>query len=410
MAAVSNLVRSNATLNGEGSSVPPAPPPEQASKLETMGRLASGVAHDFANILTLISGYTEILLAHNSTGEGREELGEIRRAANRGATLVSQLLSFVRNQPSEPQAVALNHVVSEVERMLRPLIGEAIQVQLRLAPVLAKVLADPVQLDQVLMNLLLNARDAMPNGGTILIATREEELDAQQAAALEMKAGPCITLTITDTGEGIDEDAMLRLFDPFFSTKPRGKGAGLGLSTVREIVRRYGGAVWAASVRGAGATFSVCLPKLCEAPEIRETNPARLPASGGSEAVLVVEDEESVRRLLVQVLRTRGYQVLEACDGEAALALFAERGNAIQLVLTDVIMPKMSGTDLARRLLGLRPDLPMVLMSGYPDDHLSGAGGLPAGLRFLRKPLLPEALATAVRESLDSVNRPFNPQ
>ncbi len=383
----------------------------QASKLETVGRLASGVAHDFANILTLISGYTDLLLERGGvSGGGNTELEEIRRAAHRGSTLVAQLLGFTRAQSVEPKALSINAVVTDVERMLRPLIGEGIQVKLDLGPDAGKVLADPVQLDQVLMNVLLNARDAMPGGGTISITTRNTELDATTAPIYEMAAGQTITLTISDTGQGIEPGAMLHLFEPFFTTKPMGKGVGLGLSTVRQIVHGCGGAVWATSGRGGGATFHVCLPRINPALEIRDAGPERHSSSQGSEIVLIVEDEESVRRLLTHVLRNRGYRVLEACDGEEALTRFHEHADEIELVLTDVVMPNLGGPDLAQRLLEIRPDLPLIFMSGYPDDRLGGAGSLPPGRRFLRKPLMPEALASAVRETLDSVSRPFNPQ
>jgi nitrogen-specific signal transduction histidine kinase/CheY-like chemotaxis protein len=392
-----------------------SPEASQTSRLETIGRLASGVAHDFANILTLISGYAQILLeranSHPDGGAlGQAELEEIRRASDRGATLISQLLHFARTHTAEPKPIALNAVVTDVERMLRPIIGETIEVRVNLASGLGKVLADPIAMDQVVMNLLLNARDAMPAGGTISIVTEDGELDAGMATALQMTAGPCVTLRIADTGQGIDEATMVRLFDPFFTTKPMGKGSGLGLSTVRQIVRRCGGAVWATSEFGLGATFHVCLPRMSDIPVAPDAKPDRRPSACGNEIVLVVEDEEGVRRLLTQVLSMRGYRVLEAADGEQALQIFAERGEEIGLVLTDVIMPKIGGAELAQRLLALRPELRLVFMSGYPDDQLSGAVRFPAGRRFLRKPLLPEALSTAVREALDSPPRPFDPQ
>jgi two-component system, cell cycle sensor histidine kinase and response regulator CckA len=280
-------------------------------------------------------------------------------------------------------------------------------VRLQLDSGLCNVLADPVEMDQVVMNLLLNARDAMPDGGVITIETENGDVDAATAQSLQMEAGPCVTMRCIDTGKGIDPDAMQHLFEPFFTTKPLGNGVGLGLSTVQQIVRRCGGAVWASSAPGAGAVFHVCLPRLCEAPAFREPVSVMPSASSGNEIVLVVEDEASVRRLLTQVLRLRGYQVIEASDGEEALAVFRERGSEIQLVLTDVIMPKMDGGELAQRLLELRPELHLLFMSGYPDSQISGLSAVP-GRRFLRKPLTPDALARAVREALDSEPRPFN--
>ena len=407
MAAIPKSVRGEMQASDGAPFVPES---NNGSRLETVGRLASGIAHDFANILTLISGYTEILLGRTDAGGASPvELEEIRRASNRGATLIGQLLQFARNHTAKPKPIALNTLVTDVERMLRPIIGETIEVRVNLAPGPCQVLADPVEMDQVVMNLLLNARDAMPAGGNITIETVEGLLNDVAASALEMTAGPCVTLQIADTGPGIDRKVMPHLFDPFFTTKPMGKGSGLGLSTVRQIVRRRGGAVWASSEPGAGARFHVCLPRLRDACEIVDAKPDRRPAERGVETVLVVEDEESVRRLLTQVLRMRGYQVLEAADGEQALALFRESAG-IQLVLTDVIMPKMGGPELADRLFALRPELPLVFMSGYPDAQLSGTGAFPAVRRFLRKPLTPEALASAVREALDSPSRPFDPQ
>lgn len=407
MAALSSMIR----LQNSPEETAALSEPSQESRLETVGRLASGVAHDFANILTLISGYAQILLERTETeSANRVELDEIRRASSRGAALIAQLLSFARAHTPEPKALAVNAVISEVERMLRPIIGETIDVRLRLDPEVGKVQADPVELDQVVMNLLLNARDAMPNGGTISIESQRVELDAAAAGPFEMNPGPCAMVRFADTGAGIAPEVMGRLFEPFFTTKEMGKGAGLGLHTVRKIVKGCGGAVWATSRPGSGAVFHICLPLMRAASDSRDSAPAPAAAPRGSEIVLVVEDEESVRRLLTQVLRLRGYQVLEAPDGQAALEMFREHGNSIQLVLTDVIMPKVGGGELARQLTAMRPDLPLIFMSGYPDDQISGAAGLPQGRTFLRKPLTPDALSRAVREALDSHARPFNPQ
>jgi CheY-like chemotaxis protein len=292
--------------------------------------------------------------------------------------------------------------------MLRPIIGEMIEVRLKLAPGLGGTLGDPVEMDQVVMNLLLNARDAMPTGGAITIETENDELDPAAAAKLEMQPGPCVTLRISDTGRGIAPDAMARIFDPFFTTKALGKGAGIGLSTVRNIVRECHGAVWATSELGSGATFHVCLPRMPDHDEVADPQTERLTPQRGNETVLLVEDEESVRRLLSQVLNMRGYRVIEAPDGERALELIAQRGSEIDLVLTDVIMPKLTGVELAEKLLEIRPEMPLIFMSGYPDDQLSTGSAIRAGRRFLRKPLLPDALSTAVREVLDSPSRPFD--
>ena len=430
VAALSGMVRLQQTSSQEAPDLANQDPsqtgcpaePGHTSRLETVGRLASGVAHDFANILTLISGYTQILLERTETASpNRAELEEIRRASGRGAALIGQLLSFARTHTAEPKLLSVNSVITEIERMLRPIIGETIVVTLRLDSEVGKVLADPVQLDQVIMNLLLNARDAMPRGGSIFIATERGELDAPTAAALNMPAGSCVTLRFADTGDGIAPENMARLFEPFFTTKEMGKGAGLGLHTVRQIVRNCGGAVWATSEPGQGAVFHVCLPMLRPVTQSGPTLRASADAGdapgfsgaatqGSAEIVLVVEDEESVRRLLTQVLRLRGYRVLEASDGEEAIHILQERGRDVQLVLTDVIMPKVGGGELARQLKAMRPDLPLIFMSGYPDDQISKAAGLPLGRRFLRKPITPDALSRAVREALDSQRLPFNPQ
>jgi two-component system, cell cycle sensor histidine kinase and response regulator CckA len=408
VAAISKLVRGD-TQMVDGGHLPPES--SNSSRLETVGRLASGIAHDFANILTLISGYTEILLARTeSGGGGRAELEEIRRASNRAATLIAQLLQFAGKQTAKPKPIDLNALVADVEAMLRPIIGERVEVRLNLAAGRRQVLADPIEMDQVVMNLLLNARDAMPGGGRITVETMDGVLDDAEASTLEMAAGACVKLRISDTGQGIDPAVMPHLFDPFFTTKPAGKGAGLGLNTVRQLVRRRGGAVWATSEPGEGAAFHVCLPAVRDACETTDETRDGQPPKRGSETVLVVEDEEGVRRLLTQVLRMRGYQVLEAADGEQALDLFREDGARIQLVLTDVIMPRMGGAELAERLRALRPGLPLILMSGYPDTQISTAGVLRASRWFLRKPLTPHALASAVREALDSPSRPFNPR
>lgn len=419
MAALSGMVRLPQTDSPEAQGPTPANAPDAPggveighnARLETVGRLASGVAHDFANILTLISGYTQILLERTETANAnRLELEEIRRASSRGAALISQLLSFARTRTSQPKTLAVNAVIVEIERMLRPIIGETITVGLQLDQEVGKVLADPVELDQVIMNLLLNARDAMPEGGSIIIETVRVELDLSAAATLGVRPGPCVMLRFADTGQGIAPENMGRLFEPFFTTKEMGKGAGLGLHTVRQIVRGCGGAVWATSDPGAGAVFHVCLPLL--RPEADSGEPATLPGSsprGSAEVVLVVEDEESVRRLLTQVLRLRGYRVLEASNGEEAIELMEQRGKDVQLVLTDVIMPHVGGGELARHVTMMRPDLPLIFMSGYPDDQISSFASLPTGRRFLRKPITPDALSRAVREALDSRKVPFNP-
>jgi CheY-like chemotaxis protein len=379
--------------------------------MEALGRLAAGVAHDFANLLTLISGYTEMLLHRISQRDPlRPEIEEVRKAANRGAGLTSQLLEFTRGQRPEPKLVDLNMLVGDVERMLRPLLREDVWLEFSLAENLQKVTADPGQLEQVLMNLLLNARDAMPAGGRIRIETRDADLTGAAAAHRSLQPGRYVFLSVSDTGGGIAEESADQIFEPFFTTKESGKGTGLGLSTAFDIVKQYRGAIWASSVRGQGASFTCCLP----AAGAREASPAPLAETGnartrGTETILLVEDEDSVRIVLTHVLRAHGYSVIEAPNGADALRIFQQRDSEIQLVLTDIVMPIMNGHELAGHIRNIRPGIKILYMSGYPHDMLSSAGTLEKGAVCLQKPLRPAALAARLREALDSPSLPFNP-
>jgi nitrogen-specific signal transduction histidine kinase/CheY-like chemotaxis protein len=388
-------------------------------KMQIAGRMVGGVAHDFANLITLIGGYSEILLNRLAEGDpSRAELKEIRRAADRGAQLTSQLLGFTRGKTIQPKPIDLNALVLEVQGLLRPIIGEYIEVHLALAPNLDRVMADPCQIEQVMMNLILNARDAMPGGGAIRVETSDYRIDAETARQHAIPPGKYVAVSIGDTGHGIDGESMKRIFEPFFTTKEEGKGTGLGLSIVREIVRGNRGAVWAASAPGSGATFTVCLPRIHAAPMPPEGSnnsasadpgASALPPETAAETILLVEDEEPVRRLLAYILRHRGYKVLDAAGGEEALALFAQHGDSIHLLLTDMVMPKMSGRELCERLHALRPGLKVVFMSGYTDDVLVRTGAMSPGMSFLQKPLRPDTLAATVRAALDSPSLPFNP-
>ena len=387
----------------------------QEQRMETVGRLAGGVAHDFANILTLIAGYGELLLNRIGNQDPlRPELEEIREAANRGARLTSQLLDFTRGLPPRPQPIGLNAIAASIERMLRPIIGEQFELRTSLVPNLREVVADPGQMEQVIMNLILNARDAMPRGGRICIETCNSLLDDEMARAHAMAPGPCVILSISDTGQGIEAAVLPHVFEPFFTTKEKGKGTGLGLSTVHRIVQESGGDIWVESEPGCGATFFICLPctpQRAKTPAITVDAPipAR-PRSSGGETILLVEDEEGVRRLLAHILRKYGYQVLEAGDGEEALQVFEQQAPRIQLVLTDIVMPRMNGRELAERLIEKRPETRLIFMSGYTDDTLVQNGVLGPGLSFLQKPLRPEVLAAKLREALDSPALPFNPR
>jgi CheY-like chemotaxis protein len=370
--------------------------------METVGRLVGAVAHDFANILTLIAGYSDILL--NRVGEQdplRPELDEIRKAANRGARLTAQLLGFTRGQAVQPRPLDLNAVVCDIQRMLQLIIGECVELELELCPALHKVVADPGQMEQVVMNLVLNARDAIPGGGRIRIETKETEIGAEVARQHGVEPGAFVTLSIADNGHGISADALAHIFEPFFTTKEKGKGTGLGLSTVHRIVKETGGDIWVDSAPGYGSTFTICLPFAAIEPSHAEAA-APVVAAPGSETLLVVEDEDGVRRLLTHVLHRRGYRVIEAANGEEALELFEKHAAEISLVLTDMVMPQMSGRELGSLLEQERPGVKIIYMSGYTDDVLVRTGALSPGMSFLQKPLRPEVLAAKVREALDS--------
>jgi two-component system, cell cycle sensor histidine kinase and response regulator CckA len=387
----------------------------QSEKMETVGRLLGGVVHDFANLLTLISGYSEILLNRTEENNGlRDELDEIRKASNRGARLTGQLLAFTRGQTAQSGILDLNEIVTGIVRMLRPIIGEHLNLETALNPDLCKIVADPGQMEQVLMNLVLNARDAMPHGGKIVVETRNVEISGQTAAMHRVAGGRYVMLSVSDTGHGIEPAMLDRLWEPLFTTKPEGKGTGLGLNTVRNIIQENRGAVWVQSTVGQGTTFFVCLPEW-DRHSIAPPGTLSLPlpltrtAKNGTETVLIVEDEDGVRRLLRHVLEIRGYKVMEASDGEDALRVY-QASTSIDLVLTDMIMPRMGGRELAGRLFSIDPDVKIIFMSGYTDDVLVRTGELGRGMSFLQKPLRPEALAGKVREALDSPSRPFNPR
>ena len=375
----------------------------QSGKMETAGRLLGGVSHDFANVLTMISGYCDILLGRVGDRDPiRPELDEIRKAANRGARLIEQLLGFTRGQTVHPVLLDLNEVINGIVGMVRPLIGEYIDLHLELSPDLNKILADRGQIEQVVLNLILNARDAMPQGGKISIETYNSATAKEAADAYKLGPDPCVMLSIRDTGHGMDSEVRARLWDPFFTTKPEGKGTGLGLSTVRRIINESHGEVWVDSTPGQGSTFMIALPIAKGVVGPVESRPQALASVSGRETVLVVEDEDGVRHLLTQVLERKGYRVLEACNGEQALQIYQELNQEIDLVLTDIIMPKMGGRTLAEEVRRIKPAAKIVFMSGYTDDVISGAGPLGPGTTFLQKPLRWDTLAARVRDVLDS--------
>jgi len=374
----------------------------QAQKLDGLGRLAGGVAHDFNNLLTVINGYGDLVLRELKKGDPLQDwVAEIVKAGERAKELTQQLLAFSRKQVSEPRAVNLNGLVAVSVDMLQRLVGEDIQVVTELSPALGLVAADPGHLHQVLMNLAVNARDAMPGGGRLTLSTAHVEVDQSAAAEpLEIAPGPCVLLSVGDTGMGIPEEIRPHIFDPFFTTKPKGEGTGLGLSTVYGIVRQSGGAIAVESEPGHGATFRIYLPQTLS--PVAAGAEAAVPAGPprGSETVLVVEDQEAVRKFTVAVLKSRGYRVLEAPAGPEALLAVERHSGPLHLLLTDVIMPGMTGKELAERLTALRPETRVLYMSGYTSDVIAQRGLLSPGVLHIAKPFSPDALGAKVREIL----------
>jgi PAS domain S-box-containing protein len=374
----------------------------QAQKMEAVGRLAGGVAHDFNNLLTIIGGYSQLLLDLDLKDQQRGHIEEVKKAADRAASLTRQLLAFSRQQVLAPQVLDLNVVVANTEKMLRRLIGEDIELVNSLGSNLGRVKADPGQIEQVILNLAVNARDAMPRGGRLTIETANLELDETYARGqVSVEPGPYVMLSMSDTGSGMDAETQTHIFEPFFTTKEPGKGTGLGLATVYGIVKQSGGYIWVNSEEGHGATFKIFLPQVQETAEVVERSSEGDAAAGGSETILLVEDEEPLRRLARGILEGDGYTVLEACGGEEALQVCGQHKGPIHLILTDVVMSGMSGRELAERLAVSHPESKVVYMSGYTDDSVVRHGVLDAGTILLQKPFTPDALAHKVRETLD---------
>ncbi|HET7583829.1 MAG TPA: ATP-binding protein [Gemmatimonadaceae bacterium] len=375
----------------------------QVQKLEAVGKLAGGIAHDFNNLLTVIRSYSELLLQDLPDGDPkRGDVTEIRGAAERAAQLTRQLLAFSRRQVLQPVVLDLNALVADMKRLLARLIRENVHIDAAPMSTPAHVLADPVQLQQVLIHLAMNASEAMPNGGTLTIATELVTFDEQQAGAVgPLRAGPHVVLRVSDTGHGMDAETQTHIFEPFFTTKRRGQGTGLSLSMVLGIVEQSGGVVRFESEPDQGTTFRIYLP-LIEEGVTPGSAPTRASEVGGTETVLLAEDEAAVRAITSRTLSALGYTVLTARDGADALALSRRHGGAIDLLLTDVVMPVMGGAELASHLTAERPGLQVIYMSGYADDELVRRAMSDPAIAFLAKPFDGRVLARKVRDVLDA--------
>jgi two-component system cell cycle sensor histidine kinase/response regulator CckA len=380
----------------------------QAQKMEAVGRLAGGVAHDFNNLLMVIGGYTEQLLEHTGKRDAMyPKVEAIHHATERAASLTRQLLAFSRKQLLELKVVDLNVIMADMERLLRPLIGERIELVTVPAADLGRTRADAGQIEQVIMNLVVNSKDAMTEGGRLTIQTANANLggDDFRREYSYIQPGAYVMLSVSDNGHGMDKETQARIFEPFFTTKEKGKGTGLGLSTVYGIIKQSGGYVLVQSEPGHGTTFRIYLPRVEESAEPVGMVRISQPQHGGSETVLLVEDEESVRQLVRETLETKGYTVLEASNGEAALQIVTHHSEPIHMLITDVVMPGMSGRELSARLCATHPQTKVLYLSGYTEDAIVHEGVLEPGTAFLQKPFTLHMLSRKVREVLGSERR-----
>lgn len=377
---------------------------QQAQRMQAVGRLAGGVAHDFNNLLTVITGYAYMLLEDLGAGHaGRSNAEEILHAVNRASSLTTQLLAFSRRQVAQPKTIDINELVLNMDKMLRRLIGEDIELVTALSPDAGRVEADPAQIEQVIMNLVVNSRDAMPEGGRITIETASTALDQEYTRHhLTAGPGPYVMLSVLDSGHGMDEETRAHIFEPFFTTKEQGKGTGLGLALVYGAVKQSGGDIAVSSAVGQGTSIRVYLPRSsgAAAPDVRERPDTD--RGEGTETVLLVEDEDEVRRLVTELIEQRGYTVLAAANAHEAIDICNSYHGPIELLLTDIIMPGMNGTELAEKVAWIRPDMKVLLMSGYTEDEIPG--GLPR-TAFLRKPFTPAVLTRTIREVIETQAR-----
>ncbi len=384
----------------------------QAQKMEAVGRLAGGVAHDFNNLLTVIRGNSNLLMDRGSVDQLQHKYVEqIQKAADRAVSMTRQLLAFSRMQVLQPRVLDLNVTISEMSKMIPRLIGEHIEFTFAAEPKLASVLADPGQIEQVFLNLAVNARDAMPNGGTLTVRTGNISMSETEARKRPpMPSGEYVLLAVSDTGHGMDAETKARIFEPFFTTKEVGKGTGLGLATVYGVVKQTGGFIWVESSPDKGATFEIYLPVSTRQVEKTDMAGTAKPFPGGKETILLVEDETGVRELASEFLRSAGYTILEANDGASALAIANEHGGPIELLLTDMVMPRMNGKDLAQKVCAMRADIRVVFMTGYADfPGKTGEPGSPGG-NVLQKPFSRATLLEMVRQVVGKAPRTIVPE
>ena len=400
-ARTDDLVRSNQALRRSEEQL------RQAQKLEAIGRLAGGVAHDFNNLLTAIMGYSHFLHQRfDAEDPAARDAEDILQAAERAASLTRQLLAFSRQQILEPKVLDLNVIITDLDRMLRRLIGEDIDLVTAPLKDLGRVKADPGQVEQVLINLVVNARDAMPEGGKLTIETANIDLDEGHAhARIDLAPGRYVMVAVSDNGCGMSRETASRIFEPFFTTKPVGQGTGLGLSTVHGIVKQSEGHIEVYTELGQGTTFKIYLPRVEGIADARPVARPRVGDQPGHGTILLVEDEDIIRRVIHESLRMSGYMVIEAADGSDAISICENKDQPIDLLITDVVMPLMSGPELVRRVKLVRPRLPTLLISGYTDRALVHQGIRGSGMAFLQKPFTPDVLARKVREVLDEERR-----
>jgi two-component system, cell cycle sensor histidine kinase and response regulator CckA len=372
-----------------------------AQRMESIGRLAGGIAHDFNNVLGVIESCSALLASELQDVPMLEDVEIIRAATRKATDLVSQLLAFSRRQVRKPEVLDLNAVVADLGKMLQRVIGEDVKLQTAPGTGLGSIMADRGQVDQVVMNLVVNARDAMPNGGQITIDCRNARMDDAYISRHAAGApGPYVVLTVTDTGIGMDRSTQARIFEPFYTTKAAGRGTGLGLATVYGIVKQSGGFIWVYSEPGRGSSFKVYFPRVDDVPSRRAPR-AAISNIGGDETILLVEDDDDLRRVTRRILQNRGYTILEARHGGDALLLCERYTGEIDMLLTDVVMPQMNGRELSGRIRSLRPDMSVVYMSGYPDGAAVEQGLIDVDARFLAKPFTPQELLDCIRLVLD---------